>query len=129
VVYTLDSAAKGKAGIQFIRPSSDEAKDIRNVLVKYKLSDEEYPYKPTRVAQLVSKAIGKRFLISNNTQAWILDKVRPHKGEKQPENTNKDYCIYHAAHADYTYSDKWIGFLCEKVASEDEFKKIRSVKV
>jgi hypothetical protein len=117
------------AEFEFIKPSSDEAKDIRNVLVKHKLADEEYPYKPMRVAQLVSKTTGKKFLISNNTQAWVLYKVRPHKGAKQPENTNKDYCIYHAAHADYTYSEKWIAFLCEKVASEEEFKKIKAVKI
>ena len=129
VVYTLDNAAKGKAGIQFIKPGSEEAKGIKNVLLKYKIADEEYPYKPTRVAQLVSKATGKKFLINNNTQAWILYKVRPHKGAKQPGNTNKDYCIYHAAHGDYTYSEKWVALLCEKVSSEEEFKKIKAVKV
>jgi hypothetical protein len=129
VVYTLDSVAKGKAGIQFIKPDSEEAKDIRNVLLKYKIADEEYPYKPMRVAQLVSTATGKKFLVSNHTQAWILYKVRPHKGAKQPENTNKDYSIYHAAHGDYTYSEKWIAFLCEKIASEEEFNKIKAVKI
>ena len=51
------------------------------------------------------------------------------KGAKQPENTNKDYCIYHAAHSDYTYSERWVDFLCEKIASEDEFKKIKAVRV
>ena len=65
----------------------------------------------------------KKFLISNNTQAWILYKVRPPKGAKQPENTNKDYCIYHPAHSDYNYLEKWVTYLCENVASEEEFKK------
>ena len=27
------------------------------------------------------------------------------KGAKQPENSDKDYCIYHVPHGDYTYSD------------------------
>ena len=68
-------------------------------------------------------------MVSNNTQAWHLYKVRPKKGSAQPANTNKDFCIYHAAHSDYTYSEKWINFLCEKVSLDEEFKKIRSVKL
>jgi hypothetical protein len=102
VVYTLDNATKGKAGIQFISPGTEEAKGIKNVLLKYKIADEEYPNKPTRVAELVAEKTGKKFLISNHTQAWHLYKVRPPKASKQPENTNKDFCIYHAAHEDYT---------------------------
>jgi hypothetical protein len=128
VVYTLDNAAKGKASIQFIKPGTEEAKDIHNVLLKYKIADEEYPYKPSRVAQLVTERSGKKFLISNNTQAWLLYKARPTKGSKHPEQTNREFCIYHPAHADYTYSEKWIDFLCERVASEGEFKKIKAVQ-
>ena len=129
VIYTLDNASKGKAGIQFIKPGTDEAKEIKNVLLKYKLADEEYPYKPGIVAQLVKKKTGKLFMVSNNTQAWILYKVRPPKGAKQPENTNKDFCVYHAAHRDYTYSERWVAFLCEKVAHDEDFNQIKSVKV
>jgi Protein of unknown function (DUF3644) len=129
VIYTLDNVSKGKAGIQFIKPGTEEAKEIKNVLLKYKLADEEYPYKPMRVAQLVTTRTKKTFMVSNNTQAWILYKVRPPKGSRQPENTNKDFCIYHAAHGDYTYSEKWIAFLCDKVATEEEFNKIKAVKV
>jgi hypothetical protein len=129
VIYTLDSAAKSAAGIKFIKPDTDEAKEIKNVLVKYQIADEQYPHKPSRVVKLVSAKTGKKFLMNHNTQAWYLYKVRPPKSAKQPENTNKDYCIYHPAHGDYTYSDKWIAFLCDKVASEEEFNKIKAVKL
>jgi len=129
VIYTLDNASKGKAGIQFIKPGTDEAKEIKNVLLKYKLADEEYPYKPMSVAKLVTEKGGKKFMVSNNTQAWILYKVRPPKVSKQPQNTNKEYCIYHPAHKDYTYSEKWVAFLCEKVGVEAEFSKIKAIKV
>jgi hypothetical protein len=122
VIYTLDNASKSQAGIHFIVPGTDEAKEIKNVLIKYKMADEEYPYKPTTVAKLVSEK-------TNNSQAWSLYKVRPKKGAKQPENTNKEYCIYHPAHADYTYSKKWADFLCDKVSSEKEFSKIKVVKL
>jgi hypothetical protein len=128
VIYALDSASKSQAGIHFILPGTDEAKDIKNVLVKYKIADEEYPYKPFRVAKLVAEKTKKKFVLSNHTQAWMLYKVRPRKGAKQPENTNKEYCIYHAAHSDYTYSEKWVAFLCEKVSSESDFVKIKAVK-
>ncbi len=129
VIYTFDNASKGKSGIQFIKPGTEEAKEIKNVLMKYKLADEEYPHKPSRVAKLVSERSGKRFMVSNNTQAWRLYKVRPPKGSRQPQNTDKDYCIYHAAHGDYTYSERWVAFLSEKVASADEFAKIKAVQV
>jgi hypothetical protein len=42
-----------------VRMSSPEAKDIHNALLKYKIADEEYPYKPTQVAQLVTERSGK----------------------------------------------------------------------
>lgn len=123
VVYTLDNASKSKAGVKFIKPGSEEAKDVKNVLLKYKLADEDYPYKPSSVAKLVSKRTGKTFFLSNHTQAWHLYKVRPRKGSRQPENTNKDYCIYHAAHRDYTFSEKWVAFLSEKSPPKRSSKK------
>ena len=129
VVYTLDNATKSKAAIKFIKPDSEEAKEVKNVLLKYKIADEEYPYKPAAVARLVSRKAGKNFLLSNHTQAWNLYKVRPKKGSPQPSNTNKDYCIYHAAHNDYTYSERWVTFLSEKVSDTDEFLRIKFFKI
>jgi Protein of unknown function (DUF3644) len=90
VVYTLTNASKGKAGIQFISPGTEEGKEITNVLMKYKLADEEYPHKPAKVAAQVKNKTGKHFMMSNHTQAWLLYKVRPPSGSKHPENTNKD---------------------------------------
>jgi uncharacterized protein DUF3644 len=129
VIYTLDNASKSQAGIHFIVPGTEEAKEIKNVLIKYKMADEDYPYKPTTVAKLVSEKTNKKFTTSNNSQAWSLYKVRPKKGAKQPENTNKEFCIFHPAHADYTYSKRWVDFLCDKIFSEAEFNKIKAVKL
>jgi hypothetical protein len=128
VVYTLDNATKSTSNIQFVHPGSEGASEIRNVLLKYKIADDAYPYKPQRVVQLVAEKTGKKFTTSNHVQAWKLYKARPVAGAKQPENTNKDYCIYHAAHKDYTYSEKWISFLVEKVNSAAEFAKIKALK-
>jgi hypothetical protein len=103
VVYTLDSASKSRAHIQFVHPDSDEGKEISNILVKYKAADDLYPYKPGPVARLVSQRSGRKFTGHNHTQAWRLYSVRPRPGAKRPQDTNVDYCIYHHAHGDYTY--------------------------
>ena len=60
----------------------------------------------------------KKFTTHNHSQAWKLYKARPKGGAKDPGNTNKDFCIYHAAHKDYTYSQKWIDHLIKSVESE-----------
>lgn len=111
VVYTFDNASKGKAHIQFLSPDSEEGKTIQNVLQKFKIADELYRYKPGDIAKLVRKASGKRFSISDHTRAWQKHKVRPPSDATLPEKTNRDYCIYHPAHGDYTYNDKWIELL------------------
>jgi hypothetical protein len=111
VVYTFDSASKGKAHIHFISPESDEGKTVHNVLQKFKIADELYRHKPGDVTKLVRHASGKAFTMSDHTSAWQKYKVRPPSGSKSPEKTNRDYCIYHPAHRDYTYNDKWIDLL------------------
>ena len=111
VVFTFDSASKGKAHIQFLNPDSAEGKSVQNVLQKFKIADELYRYKPGAVAKMVRKISGKPFSVSDHTAAWQKHKVRPSSGTKSPEKTNRDYCIYHPAHRDYTYNDKWIELL------------------
>jgi hypothetical protein len=104
VIYTLDSASKSQSHIHFINPGSDEAKEIRNVLVKFKFADELYPHKPSRVPPLVAERSGRNFNSHNHTQAWRKFAARPRSGAGKPDATNKEYCIFHAAHNDYTYS-------------------------
>jgi Protein of unknown function (DUF3644) len=111
VVYTFDSASKGKAHIQFLSPDSAEGKSVQNVLQKFKIADELYRYKPGDVVKIVKKATAKSFTMSDHTLAWQKHKVRPPKETKAPDKTNRDYCIYHPAHRDYTYNDKWIALL------------------
>jgi Protein of unknown function (DUF3644) len=111
VVYTFDSASKGKAHIQFLSPDSAEGKTVQNVLQKFKIADELYRYKPGDVVKIVKKATAKPFSMSDHTAAWQRHKVRPLTDTKAPDKTNREYCIYHPAHKDYTYSDKWIELL------------------
>ncbi|MEJ0062762.1 MAG: DUF3644 domain-containing protein [Alphaproteobacteria bacterium] len=129
VIYTLQSAAKSRAHIQFVRPDSAEGKEICNVLEKRVISDALYPYKPTDVCKLVMKETKKKFTVHNHSQALSLFKIRPKGNNPQPENTNKDYCIYHPIYKSYSYSESWIGRLCDLVASSEEFDKIKSHKI
>lgn len=128
VVYTLDSASKSKAHIQFLHPGSEQAEQVRNVLVKYKTADELHPFKPKQVIKLVVDRSKLSFTSNNHTQAWHLHKVRPKKGAKQPDQTNKDFCIYHAAHGDYTYSEKWVDFLVAEIVDDEKWQAIRNFR-
>ena len=129
VVYTLDSASKSQAHVKFVNPGSEEGVEIKNVLVKHKPADELYPYKPGKVCEIVHKKTGLIFSSHNHTQAWRKFKVRPRKGVAKPENTNKEFCIYHSAHDDFTYSEKWIDHLSEILKSDDGFAKLKSYKL
>jgi hypothetical protein len=129
VIYTLDAASKSRSHFEFVRPESAEGKEIRNILVHYRAGDELYPHKPERVRGLVQERTGKTFSLYNHTHAWYLFKVRPPKEAKQPQNTNRDYCLYHAAHKDYTYSDKWVDLLADQVADEKTFAAIKAIKL
>jgi hypothetical protein len=120
VVYTFDSASKGKAHIQFLSPDSAEGKTVQNVLQKFKIADELYRYKPGDVVKIVREATAKTFSMSDHTTAWQKHKVRPPKDAKAPDKTNRDYCIYHPAHRDYTYNDKWIALLIGELGGANE---------
>jgi hypothetical protein len=129
VVYTLDSASKSRSHIHFINPGSAEANQIHNVLVKFKSADESHPHKPARVPPLVAERSGKSFTSHNHVQAWRKFGVRPPEGARKPETTNKDYCIYHPAHNDYTYSEKWVDFLVSQIVTDEGYATICSMKM
>lgn len=129
VVYTLDAVTKSRAHFQFVQPDSEEGKDIRNVLVQHKLADHLYPHKPGDVVTLVHQRTGKAFTQHNHTQAWRKFEARPRGDAAQPENTKRDYCIYHAAHGDYTFSDQWVNLLEAEVNDDEKFAALKAVKL
>ncbi len=118
VVYTIDAVSKSRAHFQFVQPDSNEGKDIRNVLVKHKFADHMYPHKASKVVALVCEKIGKNFTQHNHTLAWKKFKVRPAANSAEPKDTNRDYCIYHLAHGDYTYSDQWVQLLADEINTQ-----------
>ena len=115
--------------IRFVHPESAEGKEISNVLVKYKAADELYPYKPMAVVNMVSKLSGRRFTNHNHTQSWKFYSARPRWRTKRPEDTNKDYCIYHAAHGDYTYSQRWVDHLVSELEDDQKWAAITQCKI
>ena len=129
VVYTLDAVTKSRAHFQFIQPNSDKGKDIRNVLVQYKLADHLYPHKPGDVVKFIKQRTGKDFTQHNHTQAWRKFNVRPQKSAAQPENTNRDFCIYHATHNVYTFSDQWVQHLESEVKDDSKFAALKTFKL
>ena len=126
VIYTLESASKGTSHIQFIHPDSEEGKQVHNVLQKFKIADEIYPYKPGDVGKAIKDLTSVPFRLSDHTAAWKRHQVRPNAGSKRPGKTDRRYCIYHAAHRDYTYSEKWVQLLSNELRAAG---KLDSVKV
>ena len=90
VIYSLQSATKGTAHFHFIQPGSEEAAEIQNVLLKYKVSDELYPHKPQAVVDAVKRQSGRAFSSDRHVRAWKKYKVRPRTSDPKPENTNRD---------------------------------------
>jgi len=126
VVYTLENATKSKSHIKFIHPTDEGADEVKNVLIKHELSDNLYPHKPAAAARLIAGKSGKKFTTSNHVQAWKKFNARPKSGVAQPENTNRDYCIYHRAHGDYTYSDKWVDFIVNFISNEQNYVELKA---
>ena len=129
VVYTLDAVTKSRAHFQFVLPDSAEGKDIRNVLVQHKLADHLYPHKPGDVVSQVQQKSGKAFTSHNHTQAWRKFQARPRKETAQPDNTKRDWCVYHAEVEDYTGPDQWIEFLVAEVSDNQKFDALKATKI
>jgi hypothetical protein len=129
VIYTLANAPKSKVHFQFLKPDSAEGKEIHNVLGYLKAADEMYPHKAGKVATLVKEKSGLAFTGNDHIKAWRHYNVRPKTNSAHPDNTNKDYCLYHKAHKDYTYSDAWVDKLSQDVADPAKIAAIRAEKV
>jgi len=129
VIYTLDSASKSQSHFHFVNPSSAEGKEIHNVLLRKVSGDSLYPYKPKAAAEEVTRRAGHKFSTTDHTKAWRLFKARPKNHALQPEQTDKKFCLYHAAHGDYTYSEAWTEMLVDAVRDEETPKAIREVNL
>ncbi|GEM_PF-406134 len=128
VVYTFENATKSKSHLKFLHPNDEGADEVKNVLIKHEISDKLYPHKPSIAARLIAEKSGKTFTQNNHTQAWKKFDARPNKMVAEPQNTNKDYCIYHVAHKDYTYSDKWVDFIASYISNDQNYDELKAFK-
>jgi Protein of unknown function (DUF3644) len=124
VIYTMDGASKSRSNIKFVSPDSAEGKDIHNVLIKHRPSDDIYPFKPRSVVEEVRKVV-PNFTLHTHQLAWKKHKARPSNNSKDPAATDKTYCIYHSAHEDYTYNQNWIDFLKEQYKDASRLGDLR----
>ena len=116
VVYTYVSGSKSESHMKFVSPDSEEGKKISEVLVKYKSSDELYPYKAMAVVNQVKAKSGAKFSMHNHTMAWKKHKVRPIGNNPKKGSVNAKYCCFHPAHKDYTYNEAWVDLLVSELA-------------
>ena len=129
VVYTFENATKSKSHIKFVHPTDEGAEEARNALIKKEIADKAYPYKAGRATEQIANKSGRRFTTHNHTQAWRKFDVRPRQDVAEPQNTNQDYCIYHEAHGDYTFSEKWIEFIVTFIANDENYDQLKAFRL
>ena len=125
VNYTFEKATKGDSHIVFTENNKDAGK-ITQILTKKVVGDELWPYKPKAVVDLVSQKSGVPFTLNDHQMAWKKYGARPRSNAKKPEDCKKNYCHYHAAHKDYTYSEEWVDFLVGVASDADELSALRA---
>jgi hypothetical protein len=125
VSYHFEKATKGDSHIVFNNNNPDTGK-VSNILMQKVVGDELWPHKPTTVIAKVREQTGENFTSHHHQLAWKKFGARPRKGAKNPSDCKKDYCHFHSAHNDYTYSDKWVEFLVGAVSNPEEFEALKA---
>lgn len=124
----LPRATKSSAHFQFIQPDSAEGKEIGDILIKYRPSDETHPYKPKCVCEEASHRSGKIHLSQSHAGLALIQGEAAAKS-KMPKKTSKEHCIYNKAHNDCTYSKKWIYFIVAEITDAKKRDDLRQFKL
>ena len=127
VSYHFEKATKGESHIVFSQ-NNPGANAKKNVLTQKVVGDELWPFKPGEVIAKVNEGTGAGFNQHHHQLAWKKFGARPRSNAKKPSDCKKDYCHYHAAHKDYTYSQKWVDFLISVVSDPIEFAALKGYK-
>ncbi len=125
VSYHLEKATKGDSHIVFNKTNPESGK-ISNVLTQKVVGDELWPYKPSKVIEIIKEKTGTAFNSHHHQLAWKKFGARPRNAAKNPSDCKKDYCHYHSAHKDYTYSEKWVELLISVVSNSEEFLALKT---
>jgi hypothetical protein len=80
--------------------------------------------KPKKVAEEVSKLLGKRFTTYDNMLCYQHFKIRPTNGAADPSLCNTQYCVYDDLHKDYCYAPDWVTLLADKLRDEATYQLV-----
>ena len=80
--------------------------------------------KPKVVVARVQQALSFKFNMDTHTRCWKHYGVRPKRGDKNPENTKTDFCIYDEFAQDYGYTEAWVKYLSKKLAEPLEYQAV-----
>lgn len=127
VSYHFEKATKGDSHIVFSN-NNPEAKTKKSILTQKVVGDELWPFKPGTVVEKVREGGDPTFNQHHHQLAWKKFGARPRGNAKNPADCKKDYCHFHTAHHDYTYSQKWVDFLIGVVSDPTEFEALRDFK-
>lgn len=127
VNYTFEKASKGEANIVFT-DNNKQSSNISNVLTKNVVGDDIWPFKVGEVIKQVKNLTQSNFNSHHHMLAWKKYGARPRTGSQNPADCKKDWCHYHKAHKDYTYSKDWIEFLINIVNNPEDFEKLKMFK-
>jgi hypothetical protein len=127
VSYHFEKATKGDSHIVFSN-NNPKAKSKRSVLTQKVVGDELWPFKPGTVVEKICDATNLEFNSYHHQLAWKKYGARPRSNSKNPADCKKDYCHFHSAHKDYTYSQKWVDFLVGVVSDPAEFEALKNYR-
>ncbi|QPC99051.1 DUF3644 domain-containing protein [Qipengyuania soli] len=127
VSYHFEKATKGESHIVFSENNPD-GNSKKNVLTQKVVGDELWPFKPKDVVAKVRQRGAPTFNAHHHQLAWKKFGARPRGKAKNPADCKKDYCHYHAAHQDYTYSQKWVDLLIGIASDPTEFDALKKYK-
>jgi hypothetical protein len=126
-------AKSSDVAIQYIKYDPDKPEKMAEYEKQIALiRDKQVPvanlgmYKPSQVATEVSRRAGIKFSINDHTSAWKFYKVRPR--EKKAQGCDTQYCQFDKPFETFIYTEKWVEFLCKKVAEPSELERIRNFR-
>ncbi|MXO52236.1 DUF3644 domain-containing protein [Erythrobacter gaetbuli] len=127
VSYHFEKATKGDSHIVFSQ-NNPEGKSKKNVLTQKVVGDELWPFRVKDVIARVREDGNPAFNSHHHQLAWKKFGARPRGKAKNPADCKKDFCHYHTAHQDYTYSQKWVDLLVEVASNPSEFEALKRYK-
>jgi len=144
LIQVANHQSKGVLPIQFVnydRLSDQEKEELGKfvAMVKYKeigvVNGDKL--KAGEVIKLVQENLGNpkihrqkgsidKFNSDTHQRCWKKYGVRPNGKSKQPQVTNKQFCVFDKPHKDYLYTRAWVDFLVEKMKDDVEYQSLYS---